>query len=385
MDDRDLEARLEAHLHRRFDDAQPSQDLVHGVGQVFATRPRGLDLTVLGVRSPMRLGFSLTAAAAAIVLLAVAASNLGLHLGPSAGGGPSPSPSGPTERTFIVLPPSGSDATSKPQAIVAGDVLMARLRALGVGTFSMGGGYGMTFELPGLPGGGGPSDEAIRAVLGATGDVEFVPLPATDYGNGNFEAMIGQPLPKAETPLFNTPGLAAVSIGTSSGGAPALDLELTPAASRLVAQWTAAHVGDQLAIVIDGKVAELPIIEAPITGGTIQISNDAGPATETPVSWAILIGGMLPAAWQGAPVPIVISREAAIEAAVRTSQGAAESAQLDAMASSTGWQAVWNVVVGHFPTDCSSSGCLDPASTTETFVVDALNGAILTVELPAAS
>jgi hypothetical protein len=385
MDDRDLEARLATHLHRRFDEAHPSTELRSSVAQLFATQPRRvslLDLPAIGRRSPMRLGFSLTAAAVAVVVLAVAASNLGLHLGPSAGGGPSPSPSGPTERSFIVLPPN-AEVPTKAEATVAGDVLMARLRALGVGTFSMSGGYGMTFTLET----GGPSDEAIRAVLSAIGDAEFVPLPATDYGNGKLEPVIGRPLPLAEPPLFNTAGLAMASLTTPFGGSRSLDLELTPAASRLVAQWSAAHVGEQLAVVIDGTVAELPIIQAPVTGGTIQVTNDAGPATETPVSWAILIGGMLPAAWRDAPVPKVItgaraSTLALIQANDVNGAGIADMPQLDAEQVNSVWRAVWTVdVTGTFAIVCDSGTQCPPRAGIAIVKIDAVSALPISLDI----
>jgi hypothetical protein len=372
MDDRDLEARLSTHLHRRFDDAQPSPDLVRGVEQVVATRPRQLDLSVRRVRGRMRLGYSLTAAAAAIVVLAIAATNLGIHLGPNAGAGPSPSPSSPIERTFIVLPAS-PEVPSKAESTVAGNVLMARLRALGVGTFTMGGGYGMTFILPAS----GPADDLIRAVLAAPGSVRFIPIPS-----GDPTVVAGQTLPPTGAELFGSEGVASIKDGTDQNGNPALDVELTPAGERTFADWTPQHVGEQLAIVLDGRVVSAPIILAPIRG-TIQISNESSSAGVTldAATRAILMGGILPHGWQGARVPVTIPEEAAVATAL-AQPGVAElvHAQLDAATVVGQWRAVWDVMVGgsfrDFPcTSGSPSPC--PISGIEVVQIDAVNGGVM--------
>jgi hypothetical protein len=381
MDDRDLEARLSAHLHRRFDDAKPSPDLVRGVEQVFATRPRQLDLSVLGVRSPMRLGYSLTAAAAAFVVLAIAASNLGIHLGPSAGGSPSPSPSGADERQFIVLPPS-PDVPSKAESSAAGDVLMARLRALGVGTFTMGGGYGMTFILPAS----GPADDTIRAVLAAPGVLEFVPIPT-----GDPTVVAGQTL-AAGRELFGSEGVASIQDGSDQNGNPALDVELTPVARQAFTEWTPQHVGDQLAIVMDGRVVSAPIILAPMRG-SIQISNESstGGATLDAPSRAILIGGELPQAWRGAPVVQAIARSLAERLARQEAGPNATIVSSDVQPLLLGigrWTAVWNIVlVGEFPASCPSLSGLGatcgPTAGTELVVLDGATGGFVQSEAPA--
>jgi hypothetical protein len=324
----------------------------------------------------------LTAAAVAVVVLAIAAANMGLRFGP-AGNGPSPSPSGPTERTFIVVPP-GSDVLPKPESIVAGDVLMARLRALGVGTFSMGGGYGMTFTLSV----GGPSDDAIRTVLAAPGLVAFVRIPA-----GTPEVTAGQSLPAALPVLFGSEGVASVRAATDQNGKPAVDIELTPAAAQLFAEYSANHIGEQLAIVLDGRVVSAPVIQSPITGGTVQITNassNSGLDLGAPVR-AILIGGPLPEPWRGAPVPVTISREAAVAAAASGPAVAVQSADLQAVARDGGWRAAWEVVLlGEFPVVCVAGpsepphafSCPPPAST-ELVVVDAVSGAVISSEAPA--
>jgi len=384
MDDRDLEARLSTHLHRRFDDANPSPDLVRGVEQVFATEPRRLTLPVLGTGRPMRLGFSLTAAAAAIVVLAVAASNMGLRIGPGAGGGPSPSPSGPTERTFIVLPPSPA-VPSKPESIVAGDVLNARLVALGVGNFSTATGDAMTFTLLDAA---GPSDDQVRSVLAAPGIVQFVPIPSGDPA-----VVAGQTLSPSASELFGSEAVASVKDGTDQNGNAALNIELTRPAARTFADYTAQHIGDQVAIIVDGRVASAPIIQGPITDGTVQISNEsstAGVTLDAPVR-AILIGGELPQAWRGAPVVQAISRSLAEQLARQEAGPNSTIVSSDVQPLLLGigrWTAVWDIVLaGEFPASCPSRAGLGatcgPTVGTELIVLDGATGGFVQREAPA--
>jgi hypothetical protein len=381
MDDRDLEVRLRTHLRRRFDDAEAPRELRASLEQAFATRPRTIGLFDLRPRAPMHLGLSLTAAAVAVVVLAIAAANMGLRFGP-AGNGPSPSPSGPTERTFIVVPP-GSDVLPKPESIVAGDVLSGRLRALGVGTFSMGGGYGMTFTLPA----GGPSDNAIRTVLAAPGVVEFIQIPgaATDI-------TAGQSLPATLPVLFGSEGVARVRDATDQNGNPAVAIELTPAAAQLLAEYSTNHIQEQLAIVLDGRVVSAPVIQSPIIGGTVQVTNASSTSglTLDAAVRAILIGGPLPEPWRGAPVPAVISRAEAIADASRdetTQPTGVESASLEALRLGIGrWTAVWKVtLLGDFPGECTPAplpASCAPASS-RLVVLDAATGGFIDSQAPA--
>ena len=386
MDDRDLEVRLRTHLHRRFDDAEPPRELRASHEQAFATQPRLLGLFDLRSRAPMHVGFSLTAVALVLVVLATAATNLGLRFGP-AGNGPTPSPTAaPSERTFMVLPPT-PDVAPKPDSIAATDVLSARLRALGIGTFSSGGGFAIAFTIPGA----GPSDADISAVLAAPGVVEFVPIPA-----GQSEVVAGQPLPAQLPVLFGSGGVASVRDGSDQNGNAALDVNLTPAAAELFGAYTTDHVGEQLAIVLDGRVVTAPIIQSAITGGQVQITNassGAGFALEA-TTRAILIGGELPVAWRAAPVVQLIPEAQARAIAVREAGTVASIVSADPQPLLLGigrWTAVWNVVLaGEFPVVCGPgptepphlSSCPPPAST-ELIVLDGATGGFIQREAPA--
>ena len=349
MDDRELELRLQAHLHRRFDDAQVPAGLEAAVLQGMRTQPRRVAFDLR--RRPIDLGWSLVAAVAVLVVGSFLFVRINGPISPGASATPGPSVTLPTSRDFIVLPPTAA-VPSKASSSLATDVLSARLRALGFGTFSSGGGYAITFEL----GNEGPSDAAVRRVLAATGDVRFLPLPPEDYyGEHGLEAMVGQPLPKDEPALFGWEGIASVSIGAAAQGAetpgpsamPTIEITLKPAAASAFGDYTAAHVNEHFAIVVDGKVASVPVVNGAIPGGQISIVGGGEDPDAFRGLAAILVGGLLPEEWRGADVPQVISQRAAVASALTFYPTAdVESAGLTTREDERGHRAIWWIVLG---------------------------------------
>jgi hypothetical protein len=339
MDDLELEARLRTRLHNRFDDARVPRELAASVAQAMATAPASVGAFNLRLRGRV-LGWSAVAAAAVLVVVAITLGSFDLPFLPGSRSTPSPAATAQPNRDFIVLPPAGAPA--KPDSILASDVLLARLRALGIGNFSSGGGYAITFNVPA----DGPSDDTIRAVLGATGNVAFVPLPPEFYGEGMLEPLVGEPLPHAEPALFGWEGIASVAPDDTQQ-LPAVTITLKPAAAGAFADYTTQHLQESFAVVIDGRVASAPVINEPITGGQVTISDGGRNDDVFERMIAIFVGGMLPEAWRGAEVPEIISREVAIEAA-RGSLGdgvdqTVVSADLDALQDRSRWRAVWRV------------------------------------------
>jgi preprotein translocase subunit SecD len=53
-----------------------------------------------------------------------------------------------------------------------------------------------------------------------------------------------------------------------------LTLTLTSEDATAFADWTAGHIGERLAMVIDGEVVIAPTIQDTITGGVVQIADD---------------------------------------------------------------------------------------------------------------
>jgi hypothetical protein len=345
MDDRELEGRLRMHLHRRFDAAQTPPGLADAVRQGFATSPRPLGLRDLRVRAP-RLGWSIIVVPLVIAILAIAQLRFGVLDGiggPRATATPAPTPLVVVDRRFLVLPPTAALPT-KPETSLATEVLMDRLSTLDFQVITGGAGYAIQFMLP--P--GGPDDDRIRAVLSANGEVEFVPLPAATYGDsdGKLVPRVGEPLPTDEPALFGWEGIESVAIGEDQQSRQVLDIVLKPAAAEAFGDYTTEHRGEYFAMVLDGRVAFVPIINEPITGGEVQLSG--GELTD---GWAdtmaILVGGPLPDAWRDPVVPELLSAEEAITAARDATAGGADatlvSAELDVTQAEDGWEPHWVV------------------------------------------
>ena len=382
MDDRDVEARLSARLHHRFDSAAPPRELVASVEQLIATPPRRFGRAAVRGGS-LRLGWPALVAAAAVLVAVVGGVSIGRFPGlgadlPTA----EPSATEPPQRWFVVLAPDPA-VPAKDSSSLASDIMAARLRALGYGNFTGGVGYAIRFAVPA----DGPSDEATRRVLGATGDVEFVPLPPEDYGEGKAVAEVGKALPKQEPALFGWDGIESVAFGTDQQDRQTLEFVLKPLARTAFGDYTAGHVMGSIAIVVDGVVVSVPSINEPIPGGQISISN--GTVDGSFDAWAaILVGGMLPEAWRGAEVPPVVAREVAIAEAQRgMPYSTLESADVDAIYEGDRWHAVWSVVLlGDFPYACPNvqvgqTPC--PTASSALILLDASTGVVLNREFPA--
>jgi hypothetical protein len=396
MDDRELEARLRARLHRRFDGAEPPATLRPVLADVAATNvramPRSLPVAWLAV--------------ATLIVAVVAGLGIRGWVGP---GGPSPTATlepTPSQATFgfqyIVLPPAGS-IPSKASTSIASDTLALRLRAIGIGTFSSAAGYAITFQLPvGVDDVLIRVDDAlIRTVLSVTGELSFVPLPPEDYGPGEHVAIIGEPLPVDEPELFGQEQIESAGVATNNGVPVKVHFALTPIGAAALEVYTSGHVGETFAVLIDGRVALLPVVQAPITGGTLEVS---GPdPSDLAVLAAIVTSGTLPEEWREPRVPVVIPESDARELAIwRSPAGAtARSAELTTLGSpgtGDGLIPIWAVLLrGSFgsclalasPDESAASGAAGTSGPTcGTFdsallYIDAVSGADLGGAVPA--
>lgn len=384
MDDRDLEARLATHLHRRFDGAPPPPTLAASVERLIAAPARPIGRSTLRIRS-FSLGWASIAVAVVVALTAIAGLRFGGFLGPGA-----PTPTSPpatsaasNERWFLVMPPTAI-IPSKADGSFASDVLAARIRALDIGTFTSGTGYGIHFELVDVPA-DAPTNEQIRSVLGANGDIEFVPLPRADYDDAGVTAVVGKPLPKDEPALFGWDGIASASRNTNDqSGEPTLMITLKAAAASGFGDYTAAHIGETFAIVIDGRVALMPIVTEGIPGGQIEIASGGDDNGAFELALAVAVGGRLPESWRDPVVPVVRSRELIVTELLARTPGAtsSESASLEAIRADGDWRAIWRVVLdGQFsecggpPAPGNTVTCLE--ATSREFVVDAETGEVI--------
>jgi preprotein translocase subunit SecD len=122
----------------------------------------------------------------------------------------------------------------------------------------------------------------IRSLVGTTGRLDFVPLPADVYGTSTSAGskpvpVKGQPIDPSLTPLFSgdqvDPGGVAPGLDSQTGER-LVSFKLKSAGADAFSKYTSDHVGEFFAIVLDGNVVSAPYIRQPITGGTGQISGN---------------------------------------------------------------------------------------------------------------
>src|SRR5260221_14663266 len=73
-------------------------------------------------------------------------------------------------------------------------------------------------------------------------------------------------------PLALTVADASV-VNEPAVGGPAVNIKLASESAKAFENFTAAHIGDKLDVMIDGKVVMSPKLIDPIRGGTLQISG----------------------------------------------------------------------------------------------------------------
>ncbi len=141
-------------------------------------------------------------------------------------------------------------------------------------------------EMPGVQ-----NADQIRQLVGTTGRLDFVPL-------GTTQMQQGQPVDlKQYPPLFSGDQVASATIGANQTGQRTVNFVLKDRGKQLFADYTAKHVGEFFAIVLDGEVISAPTINEAIPGGQVQISqNGIGgyPLAEAQNLVTILQFGQLP-------------------------------------------------------------------------------------------
>ena len=130
-------------------------------------------------------------------------------------------------------------------------------------------------EVPGIS-----DTAAIRRLVGQTGSLQFVPIPQsmTPPADGTPLDMTNAPdCPQAGSPtapcvLFGGEQLKSANVGNDQQGRRTVNFTLQPDGASLFGAWTASHVGQNFAIVLDNAVISAPSINEPIPGGNVQIS-----------------------------------------------------------------------------------------------------------------
>jgi len=155
------------------------------------------------------------------------------------------------------------------------DIIERRVNATGVSeplVYTVGSDR-VVVELPGVQ-----DAEAIEKLVGTTGRLDFVPLPAGTYGtypNGPTGVVDGQPLPVPEQVLFSGDMIETANPAVDgTSGERAVSFTLRDPGKSLFGDFSTKNVNNFFAILLDDKVVSAPYIKEPITNGTGQISGN---------------------------------------------------------------------------------------------------------------
>jgi hypothetical protein len=263
--------------------------------EAVAAVPRTHPLPRRAVRASNRGRFLAFAGLAAVI--AVAAVGLALALGGGLLGNvaaPSPSSASPATswiKLTYAIGATGQGASAKPSpdpdtAATVMEIVTSRLESEripynlteGISQFSL----------------AVPADRAsdVEKLVGTTASVVFVPL-------GNEPVSAGASLDLSAHPkLFGEDAITSAAIGTDQTGQRTVDLTLSAAATTTFATYTATHIGEYFAVVLDGQVIIAPVIQTAIPNGQVQIeTGDVGgwdlAAAQRFITW--LQFGSLPA------------------------------------------------------------------------------------------
>jgi len=144
-------------------------------------------------------------------------------------------------------------------------IIESRVNATGVAepVITTQGSDRIVVELPGVS-----DPNSVRRLVGQTGSLEFVPLGKTQKNKGD-------PIDLKQFPsLFPGTELQSAVIGQNQTSGRVVTFQLKDNGAKLFADYTAQHIGDFFAIVLDGKVISAPVIKSSIPGGSVEISQD---------------------------------------------------------------------------------------------------------------
>lgn len=159
-------------------------------------------------------------------------------------------------------------------------------------------------ELPGV------SDVTqAKSLIGQTAKLEFweptietgESIVITPLGNFKATALDGSKLKRAQT-TFQGGGQ---SLGTSASE-PVVQLQFTDEGKDLFASLTQAHIGEPIAIVLDGQIVSAPTVQSAITDGVAIITGNFGVDEAKQLSIQLNAGAL--------PVPVTLIEERTIGA-----------------------------------------------------------------------
>ncbi|HTK44585.1 MAG TPA: protein translocase subunit SecD [Patescibacteria group bacterium] len=174
--------------------------------------------------------------------------------------------------------PNGANQPTLGDVEVVKGIIERRVNATGVSepVVVTSGTDRIVVEVPGIS-----DTDAIRRLVGQTGKLDFVPIPQAmtppagqsplDMTNSPACPQTGQP--PAPCVLFGGEEIASANVGSDQQGRRTVDFVLKENGKNLFSAWTAAHVNEYFAIVLDNVVISAPVIQGAIPGGNVQISS----------------------------------------------------------------------------------------------------------------
>jgi preprotein translocase subunit SecD len=167
---------------------------------------------------------------------------------------------------YQLVPEDGSAPSLEDTEAVA-VIMRTRLDRTGLASFRVTpGASGQVMVETGTQASDAETARLLRDLLGATGRLQLVRL-------GDNMADVGTRIDTAANPPLLEGGVASATIGADQAGQRTLDLVFQPGASKLIERWTTDHVGEVLAIVLDGTIVTAPVVLEPIKDGKMQISS----------------------------------------------------------------------------------------------------------------
>jgi preprotein translocase subunit SecD len=134
-------------------------------------------------------------------------------------------------------------------------IMQERLHALGLANFAVAVDAGtITVDLPDVT----DSAQEVRDLLTTRGLLSIVPVP-----QGQAIAA-GDPAPAGVQPLAEPSDFMAITPTTDQVGQDSLEIALSAPAAAQLRNYTQGHVGQQMAIVLDGTVLSAPTVTAPL-------------------------------------------------------------------------------------------------------------------------
>jgi preprotein translocase subunit SecD len=227
-------------------------------------------------------GRSAGSAVVAVAALALAAGILGCAQAPS------PAPTAgetPVARTYTICPP-GTDPPPQAATNLAESVLRKRLATLGVEPTAVTVGRCIDISVP-------AGTLALDAALLSSGVVRFAHVPEVDIGT----VVAGRPIPNGLQVMLRQDGIESARIEPGPDGEPTLQVRFTEQGAAAMRAWTTDHVGDLIAIVVDGVAVAVPTVSEPFGRDvSVVLGRDGGYPIEALA--AILAAGPLPPEWE---------------------------------------------------------------------------------------